>query len=139
MRNPRAFFGVSGVGQFCIFSIFFGSAWVPSADTTYPRYSRWFLRKKHFFVLRRRQACRTRLKTCWICCKCSSKVSEKIMMSSTYTKANLSSTGLRIVFIVLWKVASAFLSPKDMRRYSYCPQGNIKEVLGIESGCRGIP
>jgi hypothetical protein len=54
-------------------------------------------------------------------------------MSSINTTMNLSSLGMNIEFIRYMKYAGAFVSPKDMTRYSYKPYLVEKAILGISS------
>jgi hypothetical protein len=55
-------------------------------------------------------------------------------MSSINTTMNLSSSGMNTEFIRYMKYAVAFVSPKDMKKYSYKPYLVEKAVFGISSG-----
>ena len=49
------------------------------------------------------------------------------------TTTNLSSSGMNTEFIRYMKYAGAFVSPKDMTKYSYRPYLVEKAILGMSS------
>jgi uncharacterized DUF497 family protein len=55
-------------------------------------------------------------------------------MSSMKNTTNLSNSGINIEFIKYVKWAGAFVSLKDMTKYSNNPNRIVNAVLGISSG-----
>jgi hypothetical protein len=55
-------------------------------------------------------------------------------MSSMKTTTNLSNSGINTEFIKYVKWAGAFVSPKDMTKYSNNPYRVVNVVLGISLG-----
>jgi len=67
--------------------------------------------------------------TCSRCCRWSSKELLYTSISSMNTSTCFLSTGAKILFMTLWNVAGAFVSPKGITRSSYNPLCVLNAVL----------
>jgi hypothetical protein len=120
---------------------FLGSTLSPSTDTMCPRNSTFWVVQVTFGQLGKqtfRHCSRSVWRTSCRYCLCSSADWEKTRMSSMYTTTNLPMYGAKILFMVDWNVAGAFVRPKHNTSNSYCPNGVLNAVFGTSSGVMRI-
>jgi len=118
-----------GCSQFWTLFTFLSLMVTPLVLTMYPKNSTSSWWNTDFFNETAKSCCSIRSRTYWTQLMWSSILSGYVRISSKYTTTPWSKNSLRILFIIVWKVAGAMTSPKDMTLYSYCPYHVRKAVL----------
>ena len=111
-------------------SMFEGSSLKPSLDTIRPRNMTSHLNSLHLFCFNLSPCSFNLDRTFLRCCKWSSKVALKTMISSRYGMHMVSLRSPRQVSMNLWKQAGALLSPKGILTHSYNPHRVMNTTMG---------
>ena len=111
----------------------------PRHDTFCPSNSNDWYAKWHFVVARVIPVLVTALNTWSRWSKWSSKVLEKMTISSIYTSAKIHKNGANTFCMTLWKIDGPFLYPKGIRMNCHKPwwvlKANFSLSLGSTSNC----
>ena len=86
---------------------FAGSAFKPSLETIWPKYSSSGRPNAYFFILACKPAVCNYYRTQQRCCSCAAADHEKMRISSKYTVQKTSRLAQSILFMSLWNVAGA--------------------------------